>query len=43
MYRDKTRRKRHAGNPPPDEPAPRSAAGTGLSEIEVQRSAIGIL
>jgi len=44
MYRDKTRRKRHApSSPPPDEPAPRPAAATGFSDVDLQRAATGIL
>jgi diguanylate cyclase (GGDEF)-like protein/putative nucleotidyltransferase with HDIG domain len=45
MYRDKTRRKRHSGGgpTPAEEPQPRSAAPSGLTDIELQRSAIGIL
>ena len=38
MYRDKTRRKRHAGR---DDHG--SRGGSSLSDIELQRAAIGIL
>jgi hypothetical protein len=45
MYRDKTRRKRPSsggGRTPMDEPHARQASGS-LSDVELQRSATGIL
>jgi GGDEF domain-containing protein len=44
MYRDKTRRKRHAsGLSALPEDQPRAAAPSSLSDIELQQSAMGIL
>ena len=39
MYRDKTRRKRHPGRGAPD----LTAEATSLTEVDVQRSAVGII
>ena len=44
MYRDKTRRKRQlAGLTVTDEYLPRTASITNLTEIDVQRAAVGVL
>jgi diguanylate cyclase (GGDEF)-like protein/putative nucleotidyltransferase with HDIG domain len=43
MYRDKTRRKREAAGAHPGEEPARPAPPEGLSEVELQRSAIGVL
>jgi diguanylate cyclase (GGDEF)-like protein len=44
MYRDKTRRKRQgSGVSAVSDDEPRSAAPSGLSDLELERSAIGIL
>jgi diguanylate cyclase (GGDEF)-like protein/putative nucleotidyltransferase with HDIG domain len=43
MYRDKTRRKRRGSSQPPEEPPQLASPESSLSEVDLQRAAVGVL